>query len=244
MKIMFKKIITIFAFVFILFSTTEVWSYSLDFDLKNAVLKSKKGGTKVYKKSDGTVITVKKKYSIAKFKDGTIIKKFKGGKREVKLANGKRIVIDDVKGTRTYYYTNGEKRTFSFKSRTPYGDLIVRIDRIIQKKPVRVSLFYDPTKSDEILDGNIKDYFNKIYSSLRSSVRKRRYTGKVPLEIAVSFCRYCQTGVCYKKKKEVIVRYLKNGKQVKQVKINYLLLNNKKNQKIFFAKLSKALQSL
>lgn len=238
---MSKIIISIsFLFIFpiILFASVT------DFGFENTILKSNKNGVKIYEKNDGTIIKSYKSHDEAQFKDGTIIKKYKKGIREITYSDGRKIVINDAKGTRIYYSKNGKKRIITMDSRTPYGDLIVPVKRGIQKNPVSVMLTYNPKKSDDVLEGEIKKIFNELYSQLRRNIIKKRFEGKSPLEVSVSFCRFCRTGYCYKKEQKVVVEFIINNKIKKKIRVKYLLLKDKKKRKEFLVKTANLLYSL
>jgi hypothetical protein len=230
------KIIFSFIILIVLICPLFIFASVTDFGFENTVLKSNKKDVKIYQKNDGTIIKSYKKYDIAEFKDGTVIKKYRNGIREVKYKDGRKLVVNEKKGTRTYYSIEGKKQVFSFNSRTPYGAIIVEKKQTIQKNPVSVVQVYNAIKSDEILDGEMKNIFNDIYKQLKRNVTKKKYSGKNPLEISVSFCRFCTTGYCYKKPKEITIDYIVNGKIRKKLKVKYLLLKDKKKRRQFLEK--------
>jgi hypothetical protein len=215
-----------------------------DFSMNGAVLKEKKNGTEIWKKNDGTVITVFTDRSEAIFPNRSKIIKYNDGRREVFSNDGKLIIVDDSKGVREYSNGSSSKR-IDFQGRTPFGEQIKRVEKVIIKDP-RIRIVYIPEKSDELVypektdekvDWEIKTLFDGLYDSLRQkhindAQSKNKYEGK-PYDIQVSFCRYCKTGYCFDKQNQVTVEFVEEGIVIKSFLLEGIMLRNKDRLKGF-----------
>jgi hypothetical protein len=233
-----------FAILLILVSTSLFAVQVTDFSMSGAVLKEKKNGTEIWQKDDGTVITVFADRSEAVFSDGSKIIKFNDGRRDVFAADGKKITVDDAKGIREYSDAKSRKQ-IDFQGRTPFGEPIKKVEKQIIKDPC-VRIVYLPERSDELLypekteekvDWEIKTLFDSLYDSVRQKYindaqSKKKYTGK-PYDIQVSFCRYCKTGYCFDKQKQVTVEFLEENNVVKTFYLESVMLRDKDKLKGF-----------
>jgi len=231
--------------VLLIFSATALFAVQdTDFYMTGAVLKEKKNGIETWQKDDGTIITIFADRSEAVFSNGSKIIKYKDGRREVMSSDGTKIVVDDSKGIREYTDTNSSKK-IDFQGRTPFGEQILKVEKQILKEP-RISIIYIPEKSDEMLypekteekvDWEIKNFFDGTYNSLRQKYandaqNKKNYRGK-PYDIQVSFCRYCKTGYCFDKQKQVTVEFLEDGVVIKSLSLESIMLRDKNKLKEF-----------
>jgi hypothetical protein len=215
-----------------------------DFSMTGAVLKEKKNGTEIWQKDDGTIITIFSDRAEAIFPNGSKIIKYNGGRREVISGDGKKIVIDDSKGIREYSDAKSSKK-IDFQGRTPFGEQILKVEKQILKDP-RIRIIYIPEKSDEMLypekteekvDWEIKSLFDDLYDSLRQKYindaqNKKYYTGK-PFDVQVSFCRYCKTGYCFDKQKQVTVEVYEEDTVIKSFILESIMLRDKAKSKAF-----------
>jgi hypothetical protein len=234
----------IFVLILIFLTVSLFAVQETDFSMNGAVLKEKKNGTETWKKDDGTVISVFADRSEATFLNGTKIIKYNDGRREVFANDGKLIIVDDSKGVREYSNGNSRKK-IDFQGRTPFGEQIQKVEKQIMKDP-RVRIIYIPEKSDELVypekteekvDWEIKTLFDGLYDSLRQKYindaqNKKKYDGK-PYDVQVSFCRYCKTGYCFDKQKQVTVEFIEEGTALKSFFLESQMLRNKERLKGF-----------
>ena len=215
-----------------------------DFSMADAVLKEKNAGAEIWTKSDGTVISVYSDRSEALLPDKSKIVKYSNGRREVFAPDGtKTVIVDEAKGERIY---GAGKKTITFEGRTPFGEVIDRVEKKVLKNPVMVRLIYLPEKSDEVLyagqsegkvEMEIQVFFDALYDSLRQkyindSNEKKPLPSK-PFDILVSYCRYCKTGYCFGKERMVVVEIAENGITAKTFSFSGLELRNKELMKGF-----------
>lgn len=234
--------------IILIFGSVLVSAAETDFSMNGAVLKEKRNESEIWVKPDGTVINVYKDRSEAVLPDKTRIVKFPDGKRDVRTSNGQVIKIDEARGIREY--TGKKEKTVNFQGMTPFGEKIVRVEKLLSRDPM-VRMIYIPDKSDEQLyieKGSekfiweIRDFFDELYPRLRQKFINAvgagsPYKGK-PFDIVVSYCRYCKTGYCFGKEASVTVEIMENGTVKKVFTLEDSLLRDKKRMVEFAAAVS------
>lgn len=141
---------------------------------------------------------------------------------EIKQKDGTRIVLDKKKGIKTFYYSDGRVQKVDLNGKTPYGLAIEDVKVLIQKDPVLVDLKYSAAYSDELLIENAEKFFSKLAGALKN----KKYNGKKPLHIAVSYCRYGMYGYCLDKQNIITVFISENKKITKKASVNTLELRD------------------
>jgi hypothetical protein len=235
---------TIIAGVCLMFAL-QIWAVQVtDFSMADAVLKEKKNDTEIWTKKDGTIITVYNNRSEAVFRDGSKVIKYKDGRREAISPDGKVVKVDEAKGIREYD-AGSSKIVLDFKGKTPFGEPIQSVEKIINKTP-RVRIIYQPDRSDEIIypeqsgekvQSEISTIFDGIYDKLRQKFingvqDKKQYSGQ-QFDIQLSYCRYSKTGYCFGKARAVTVEIIENNSVMKSFILNGLDTVNKSKQDDF-----------
>ena len=223
-----------------------------DFSMNGAVLKEKKNDAEIWRKQDGTVITIYADRSEAALPDGSKIIKFNNGRREITSPDGSKIIVDEAKGVREYSSSAGDKK-ISFSGMTPFGEKIERVEKKIMKTP-QYRLIYLPEKSDEMLYPgkseenvviDIQIFFDALYDRTRqkfiNDANDKKSLPSKPLDIIVSYCRYCKTGYCFGKNRKVVVEFIENDTVVKTFEMDGLLLREKDKQKDFIKQIVESL---
>lgn len=155
--------------------------------------------------------------------------------------DGTKVIIDTEKSVKTFIYTNGTKKVIDLKGKTPYGAAIEEINIPIQNDPVTVTFIYDPLKSDEALDGDIKLLVESLQDLLKRSVGGTRYKGSQDLSIVVSYCRYGEYGYCLNKEHKVYVMFIEKDGNVKDtLELEGYDLKDKKKRVLFVREVVKA----
>jgi hypothetical protein len=170
--------------------------------------------------------------------------KYKDGRREAISPDGVVVKVDDAKGIREY--DSGQKKVvLDFKGKTPFGEPIKRVEKVLNKEPL-VRMIYLPDRSDEIIypeqseekvQSEVSVIFDGIYNKVRQKFingvqDKKPYSGK-PFDIQVSYCRYSKTGYCFGKERAVTVEILENNSVVKSFVLTGLDTVNKAKQNEF-----------
>ena len=223
-------------------------AHETDFTMNGAVLKEKKPDAEVWIKADGTEIAVYADRSEAVLPDKTKIIKYKNGRREISAADGAKIIVDEARGIREYSDAAGAKK-ISFYGMTPFGEKIERVEKKIMKQPL-YRLIYLPEKSDEVLypgkfeekvEIEIQVFFDALYDRIRqkyiNDANDKKPMPVKPLDITVSYCRYCKTGYCFGRERKVTVEFVDNGTTVKTFELDGLLLREKDKQKEFITQI-------
>ncbi len=141
---------------------------------------------------------------------------------EIKQKDGTRIVLDKKKGIKTFYYGDGRIQKVDLNGKTPYGLAIENVKVLIQDDPIRVDLQYSAVYSDELLIENAEKFFSKLASVLKN----KKYIGKKPVDIVVSYCRYGMYGYCLDKQNVITVFITENKKITKKVSVSMIELRN------------------
>lgn len=217
-----NKISQIMILVNVIFFPMAVFAQtSTDFDYNEAKLVNRNADSEEYVKPDGTRITKFAEKEKAVLKDGSIIIKYKDGKREIFTRDGTRLYID-FDGTRKYVYSNGKERIISMDGKTPYGEDISPVERIIKKNNAVFNVVYSNMLSDDLLDNYTKKFFDELLNSADIRIKKTRLPSDYNNTLVISHCKFCTTGYCRRKnKKEITVELFRGAEKLKEYNIEY-----------------------
>jgi hypothetical protein len=203
----------------LLFSVSALRAGEWDINYDGAVLKEEKDGFKVFAKADGTVIRKSDSLEEAVYPDGKKIT-VRGHLTDVVYADGKKLSIDRIKAEWKYRFPDGRERLVVMSGRTPYGDPILPVERIVQKSPL-VSFRYAAERSDDLYDDGdpssteeIRDLCEDFLERIRKELLDKKYTEGKSVLIEVEFCRFAEYGYCYNRPKQVIISFLADSKKV------------------------------
>lgn len=203
----------------LLFSATALQAGDWDINYDGAVLKEEKDGFKVFGKADGTVIRKSDSLEEAVYPDGKKIT-VRGHLTDVVYADGKKLSIDRIKAEWKYRFPDGRERMVSMAGRTPYGDDIRPVERVLQKEPL-VSFRYAAERSDDLYDDGdassteeIRDFCEDFLERIRKDLMAKSYSEGKPILIEVEFCRFAEYGYCYNKPKQVRITFLSDAKKL------------------------------
>ncbi|MDA3900118.1 MAG: hypothetical protein PF637_06315 [Spirochaetes bacterium] len=148
--------------------------------------------------------------------------------------DGTKVIFDKKKGIKTFHYSDGRKQTVDLNGKTPFGIAIDDVKVQLQSEPIVVDLIFSAARSDEILTAEA----DKFFSALASSLKQKKYNGKSPLTVIVSYCRYGEYGFCLDKGNSITVIIMQKGKVLKQVSIDTVELRDKSKSSEFISKIA------
>jgi hypothetical protein len=117
----------------------------------------------------------------------------------------------------------------SMDGKTPYGDVIGEVRNTVGKKDFILEMVYSPALSDDILDGNMKLFYQELRASLQSWVNASN-PAEDRMRLVISNCRFGRTGYCRRNRKSGITMSLYRGeKKLKELNFRYEeILNREK----------------
>lgn len=184
-----------------------------NFDYFGAELKKRDAGVEEYSKPDGTVIYKYPDREKARLKDGTVIERYPDGRREIKAPDGRSLVID-FDGTRHYRSADGKERTISMDAKTPWGDPISPVETVVSQGGARIVLVFDPSLSDDHLEGAAKKFFDELAAALKAKMASVKPASGFEGRIVISQCRFARTGHCRRKNaQELVARISLQGRE-------------------------------
>jgi len=209
-----------------------------NFDYSGAQLKRKSADADEYLKPDGTRIFKYRDREKAMFPDGTEVLRYPDGKRMIVYPDGMKLTID-FDGTRKYILANGEEKTVSLDSKTPYGEDVKEIEKRIKGDGLSLTIVYSAGLSDDQLDGIAKKLFDELVSAASSRMKAGR--PKRESRLVMSNCKFSITGYCRRKnKKEISVVLYSAGTQRAEFVLDYERIYRKEHRDVFISSILSA----
>jgi hypothetical protein len=117
----------------------------------------------------------------------------------------------------------------SMDGKTPYGDVIAEVRDTVGKKDFILEIVYSPALSDDILEGNMKLFYQELRASLQNWINNSN-PAEDSMRLVISNCRFSRTGYCRRNRKSGIAMALYRGeKKLKELNIRYEdILNREK----------------
>ena len=135
-------------------------------------------------------------------------------------------------GSLTIKDADGKTTTIQMDAKTPYGEPIAGDTTVLRRDPFEIRLVYAEKRSDDILEGTIKDFYMQLGDVLRAKVTQKSFRYTASLSVDIEYCRFAETGYCKRKnEKQLTVRILANGAEVKVLGFNPVQIVNEKERK-------------
>jgi hypothetical protein len=203
------------------------------FDYDGAKLTLKGPDHEEYRKPDGTRIMKYADREQAHLNDGTVIVKYGNGDHHISCPDGTQITIR-FDGTRRYVYKDGRERLVSLDGKTPYGAEIPDVERTVGKGDAQLKIVYSGMLSDDILDGQARQFFNDLVSTAASKIEDVPPAVGEGGKVVVSLCRFCKTGYCRRKdRREIEIVVYRGGVERGRLSMVYSDLANKEKRSVF-----------
>ncbi|HDP79472.1 MAG TPA: hypothetical protein ENN21_01370 [Spirochaetes bacterium] len=180
------------------------------FDYYGAVSTGKKGPCEQFEKKDGTRILKCPDREEARLPDGTFIEVFPDGKKKIRSADGSLLLID-FEGTRIYRSPDGKEKTVSMDGKTPYGLAIEPVEKTLTSGENVLVIRYNNMKSDDILDGEYKKFWDGLLSGAGKRISSRSSRSAFSGTIELSLCRFSRTGYCRRQNRTGLTAELYKG---------------------------------
>lgn len=206
------------------------------FDYDGAKLTLKAPDHEEYRKPDGTRILKYADREQAYLNDGTVIVKFGNGDRHISCPDGTQITIQ-FDGMRRYVYKDGRERLVSLDGKTPYGAEIPDVERVVGKGDTQLKIVYSGMLSDDILDGQAREFFNDLVSAAALKLEDVTPAKGEGGRVVVSLCRFCKTGYCRRKNmREIEIVVYRGGAERGRLSMAYSDLANKEKRSVFIGR--------
>jgi hypothetical protein len=202
----------------LLFLSSFIFAYKVDFSYDNAKLISEDSIKKTYKKKDGTIILKYADRDEAVFKDKTKIIKYKNGNKIIHTPRGV-IIHHNYDSSRKYIYPNGKVKEISMDGKTPYGTPVKEFKRMVYRTGIRVDIIYSKKHSDDNMSPLFKQFYRKLENKIQGDIYKlkleKNKKRSIKFKLFISNCRFAKTGYCRRKnKKEIELILYKNDKVI------------------------------